>query len=220
MIISGTPGTGKSFFTRYMLRRLFRPDGHFVAEVPEVIVYYNGPGSSKGWIYRNGHFYKCRDLARWMTSSDCDEMLDNKNAWLIYDGAIPPEKPRCKMIVIISLRNLSKDSHGVKAFYESAPFELYFPTWTFDEIETAARLIHGDNSKNIDQIKDRYIQFGRIPRFVLEWYHAKPGVSPLGNTIASADVHKAVNDLGTRESDHSAVSGKLIHLIPSQDYKS
>jgi len=109
MILSGTPGTGKSFFTRYFIWRLLHPDGIRVKAVPEVIVYSNDPGSSEDWVYRNGQFYKSSNLAKWLASDDCDEMVDERDVWLVYDGAIPPEKPRCKILVITSPGNLTKD---------------------------------------------------------------------------------------------------------------
>ena len=80
MIVSGTPGTGKSFFSRYFIWRLLHPDDEFITEVPDAIVYYDNPASRKGWVYRRGHFYKCENLASWMASNDCDDILDYQNA--------------------------------------------------------------------------------------------------------------------------------------------
>ena len=219
MIVSGTPGTGKSFFLRYLIWRLFHPDGEFIREVPDTIVAYDDPASRKGWVYRRGHFYKCENLASWMASNDCDDILDDQNAWLICDGAIPPEKPRCKMVVITSPGNLTKDKQGAKAFYESTPFGIYFPTWSFDECEVVAKSIYNYDAINLQSIKRRYSRYGGIPRFVLEWHQTKPDANPLGNAVVSADIHKAVNDLGSSEFDHQAVSGKIIHLIPSADFR-
>lgn len=220
MILSGTPGTGKSFFTRYFLWRLLHPDGIRIKTLPDAIVYSNDPISRKGWVYRQGHFYKSEDLAKWMASNECDEILDDKDAWLINDGVIPPEKPRCKILVITSPGNLTKDFRGAKVFYESSPFEIYFPTWSFEECAIAGALIHGIKKEDILQLKKRYIKYGGIPRFVIEWQQTKPSANPLGNAIVSADIHKAVNDLGSSEFDHSAVSGKIIHMVPSPDYRS
>jgi hypothetical protein len=70
MIVSGTPGTGKSFFSRYLLWRLFHPDHTHITKVPDAIVYYDDPSSTKGWLFRHGHFYKCPDLPSWMTTND------------------------------------------------------------------------------------------------------------------------------------------------------
>jgi hypothetical protein len=182
-------------------------------------VYYDDPASKKGWVYRRGHFYKCENLASWMASNDCDDILDDQNAWLVYDGAIPPEKPRCKMAVITSPGNLTKDKKGAKVFYESTPFGIYFPTWSFDECKVAAKSIHNYDADNLQIIKTRYIRYGGIPRFVLEWHQTKPDANPLGSAVVSVDVHKAVNDLGSSEFDHQAVSGKIIHLIPSVDFR-
>ena len=220
MIVSGTPGTGKSFFAMYFIWRLLHPDGELINDVPEAIVYYDNPASSKGWIYHRGHFFKSNDLRRWLSLDECDEMLDNNDCWLIYDGAIPPEKPRCKTLVVTSPGNLSKAQKGAKAFHESTEFEIYFPTWSFDECELAARRVFKCDDAIIDKIRERYILYGGVPRFVLEWQKSKPKANPLGNAIASADIHKAVNDLGSSAFDHQQVSGKLIHLIPDTDYRS
>ena len=138
---------------------------------------------------------------------------------MIYDGDIPPENPRCKTVVITSPGNLTKDKKGAKAFYESTPFEIYFPTWSFDECEVVAKSIYNYDAINLNIIRGRYIRYGGIPRFVLEWHQTKPDANPLRNAVVSADIHKAVNDLGSSEFDHQAVSGKIIHLIPSADFR-
>ena len=117
-----------------------------------------------------GIFYKCSNLRTWMASDECDELLDDQDAWLIYDGSIPPELPRCKTLVITSPGNLAKDKPGAKAFHESTPFERYFPTWTFQECVIAGRHLYNCDDVDVAQIKERYILYGGIPRFVLEWF--------------------------------------------------
>jgi hypothetical protein len=142
-----------------------------------------------------------------------------KDAWIIYDGAIPANKPRCKIVVITSPGNLSKNVSGAKAFTESTPFDIYFPPWSYEECKTAAEHIYKVDHSATDKIRERYVRYGGIARFVLEWQSSKPTVNPLGNSLASADIVKAVNDLGSAEFDHNAVSGKIIHLIPSPDLR-
>ena len=129
--------------------------------------------------------------------NDCDDILDHRNAWLVYDGAIPPEKPCCKMVVITSPGNRTKDMKGAKAFYELTPFVIYFPPWSFNECEVAAKSIHNYDAINLEMVKTPYIRYDGIPRFVPEWHQIKPNANPLGNAIVSADIHKAVNDLGS-----------------------
>ena len=81
-------------------------------------------------MYRCGYFYKTVDLKKWMAFIDCDDILDDEDCWLIYDGALPPEKPRCKILVFMSPGNLVNEITGLKAFTGATGFEVYFPTWT------------------------------------------------------------------------------------------
>ena len=169
MIVTGTAGTGKSFFTRYFIWRLLHPDQSFFTQVPNAIVYADNPSARKGWLYRRGHFYKCNDLEAWLQLDESDEILDGHNNWLIYDGAIPPGTPRSKVLVITSPGNLAKDRPGAKAFHEGASFEIHFPTWNWEETEVAARNLYHCNDAALEDIKERFIRYGGIPRWVLDY---------------------------------------------------
>ena len=190
-------------------------------KTPDAIVYADSPASRKGWVYRSGHFYKCEDLSAWLTTNACDDMLDDTDSWLIYDvGDVPPERPRCKILMITSPGNLQKDRKGAKAFHESAPIEVFLPPWTLEECITVAKTIYSFDDASLRQTRERFILYGGIPRRVLEWHYMKPNRDPLGDAVAAADIYKAVNEVGSSEFDHRRVSGKLIHLVPSTDFRS
>ena len=64
------------------------------------------------------------------------------------------------------------------------------------------------------------MQYGGIPRWVLEWHQTKTTSDPISNDISEADIRQEVNDLSSSQLYHQKVSGKMIHLIPSEDYRS
>ena len=173
-------GQENHFFGKYLIWRLLHPDEEYIYDIPDAIVYYDDAPSRKGWIYSRGYFYKCNNLAEWMTLNECDALLDDTNSWIICDGTIPPEKPRCKMLVIASPEYFTGGTKGVKTFYESCPFEIYLPTWSFEEFEVVGRSLYDCNDDDIKEIKRRCMLYGGIPRFVLKGYQTKTTAKPLG----------------------------------------
>jgi hypothetical protein len=114
MLLAGSSGIGKSYFAPYFIWRLFHPDGIEVTRIPDTIIWRSQTASKAGFVYHRGHFYKCAALDHFWGTDDASDMLDNEDAWIIYDGSPPSHLMSCNTLVISSPGNLQANSDGGK----------------------------------------------------------------------------------------------------------
>ena len=216
MVMSGTSGTGKSFFGLYFVWRLLHPIAG--GNVPETIVWRHKQGGSAGCMYHRGRFYDIDDIEPFVYSLYCRNLLDSKDGWLIFDGEPPLDIPLCKCLVISSPGNLYKDVPHIKQFRESTQFRVYLPTWTLEELWEVSRVIHGSDADKLVDISERFKMFGGIARYVLHAGYAigdPKRVDPIKEALNTKTVLKVVNEVGSEDVDQSGV---LIHLSPDETH--
>jgi hypothetical protein len=221
IILSGTSGTGKSYFSRYFVWRLLHPTSGM--NVPETIVWSNKQGGSKGCMYHRGRFYMVNQIQNFTSDEYCTNLLDSKDAWLIYDGEPPRDPPCCKILVISSPGNLYKDQAHVKQFRKSTPYKLYLPPWTLQELWEVGTVVYNQDRNDPGSVVRRYEKFGGIARYVLQEGYSTDDetlVDPIKDSLNAKSVVKVVTQVGTSEDvDQTKTSGVLIHLIPGENYR-
>ena len=87
MTLSGTSGTGKSFFIKYFIWILLHPPEGVL--VPDIIIWKHSQGGVNGSIYCYGSFYSVDDIPKFVMSSKCKDLVKKRDAWVIYDGEPP-----------------------------------------------------------------------------------------------------------------------------------
>lgn len=215
MILSGTSGTGKSFFILILIWKLLHPP--VGVDVPDTIIWRHKQAGTKGCMYHVGHFYMIDDIAKFVASTGCGNLVDQRNAWIIYDGDAPQDSNFCRTLVISSPGNLYKDAPHVKQFRKSAFFKVYLPLWSLEELIEVSRYVHGADS--FDEVIERYTRFGGVARYVLQ-----PGFTiddphktdPIKEALNPGSVVQAIADFEWGKVDATKSSGVLVHLVPDE----
>ena len=222
MALSGTPGTGKSFFTKYFVWMLLHPCQDTTA-IPDVIIWKNIQGGDNGCIYCLGRFYSVDNIPSFVRSSNCKDLVYHKNAWIIYDGEPPRDPPNCKCLVTFSPGNLNSDISHIKQYRKGTFFKVYLPTWTMAEIMEVATTIHGINPANAPGIIARYKEFGGIARYVLNSGYSPTDPmlkNPIKDVLPMSSIMRALDNVDSRHIYHATTSGAIVHLIPDASYRS
>lgn len=220
MVLSGTSGVGKSFFSRYFVWRLLHPTVGM--NVPETIVWRYKQGGNTGCMYHLGRLYMINQIEEFVSDVYCGNLLNSKDAWLIFDGEPPRDIPLCKCLVISSPRNLYKYIPHIKQFRRSTQFKLYIPPWDLEELWEVSRVIHGSDIDHLEEIVNRYKMFGGIARYVLQQGYAigdPVRTDPIKDMLNTKSVLKTVTEVGTQDIDPTKTSGVLIHIIPDETYR-
>ena len=214
MLMSGSSGIGKSYFVPYLIWRLFHPDGEFVKKVPETIVWRLQAGDNEGYVYHNGFFYKSSNLSRFFITSKT--WLDEKDAWIIYDGSAPANLKSCNTLAVISPGVLESRSKANKEFVKSTACRVFLPPWSYEETVEVAQAVYNFDASLDFSIRSRYRRYGGIPRYVLQYLNAQNQVDPLVQALCWSNVLRALIQAGTQAIDHSQVTGTLLHIIPDE----
>ncbi|CAG8616946.1 15762_t:CDS:1, partial [Acaulospora morrowiae] len=142
-------------------------------------------------------------LHRANDSSKIRIYLNNPNVWYILDGK-KLDKVRAKTILICSP---FKDHYKDFDKYFGAEIR-YMPVWEWEEIETCRAIMHNHLKKS--EVKQLFLKWGGIPRFVLEKARNQTQQSLLEKAISVCD-EKIFNYIGESDSEND-VSHKLIHI--------
>ncbi|CAG8682824.1 7024_t:CDS:1 [Acaulospora colombiana] len=149
-------------------------------------------------------------LHRTRDSDEIGRYLDDPNVWHIVDGK-KPDKVDAKTILICSpLKDHYKD------FYKSIPSIRYMPVWSWNEIDTCRNKIFGSLSR--DKVRELFMRWGGIPRYVLESALKKEIQDQLEDAfeVCNEDIFRYI---GGRESERN-ISYKLIHIwsnLPTEE---
>lgn len=203
ILLTGVPGTGKSMFSVYYLIKLMMDEEFPLKEV--VLEHHQGvynkitltsqvnrfdPG---GWTELELSVTQLQDPGRHLVFSDIitKEEPFKAGRWLFIFASPDPSRYRCTM----------KDAR--------VGYRFTMPTWSEQELMTVV----GDENK--DEIYDRFVLFGGVPRYVL-W--KGPGQSPeqmLEDAIVSKGSgimeYFSSNGHGDIDKDRSFM---LVHLNP------
>ncbi|KAF0382297.1 putative crinkler family protein [Gigaspora margarita] len=185
--ITGNPGIGKTFFGYYILYKL--------ASKCKTVIYHkvnNDPiiFSNEGSISKENLF-------------SFNQYLNEPETWYIVDGHVPKEC-EAKTILVCSPK---KGNYREFDKYIGSTIR-YMPVWTFNEIEECRSNIF--NHLGIDKIKNLYMRWGGIPRFVLENAHDKAQQNLLQHAIDTVD-ETILNYVGETNCPDD-VSHKLVHI--------
>jgi hypothetical protein len=215
MTLSGTSGTGKSFFIKFFVWLLLHPPEGVL--IPEIIIWKHAQGGVNGGIYCYGSFYSVDDIPRFVMSSKCKDLVKKRDAWVIYDGEPPRDPPNAKVLVASSPGNLFIDNSHIKIHQHAANFNLFLPIWSLEELLEVGRTIHGYSVAQLSVVTTKYTQFGGIARYIFgEGYSVtdKTKKNPISRALSVSALIRAFDDVGSNSLDHGSTSGVLVHLIP------
>src|ERR1700722_19551957 len=143
-LVTGSPGTGKTLFLRYVMYRLA------FEKVP--IILQMGTNTSNLFLGEN--VYRCKGYP------DHSGILSCKDAWYVVDSLEIPD---------VAAHSLMVSSPEVQKFKQYRNYRLfqeyYMPTWSLEELLTVGARLW---SLSEQEIKERFYFAGGIPRHICE----------------------------------------------------
>jgi hypothetical protein len=221
MLVSGSPGTGKSFFARFFLWQLLHPSAG--VPQPEMVIWHCcRRGRITGWVYYKGQFFVHEHIDQFTRSQDGIRLINSTDCWMVYDGTAPKGGHTCKRLVISSPGSLFEHAKHVKEFRKDTQFWVFLPPWSLEELKVAAKHIYKIPGSEMPEIQKRWMKFGGIARYVLQAGRVAGQyryLDPVSIALDGSEFFKAVSQIGTVNLDHNKASGVLIHLIPGTNYR-
>ena len=221
IMLAGTSGTGKSFFTRYFVWHLLHPPA--TQSLPDAILWKHDQTGFMGSLYYKGNFYLIQVVDEFICTKVAANILNQRSSWIIWDGRPPFQLRECRSLVVFSPGKMYSGRSHIKKYSYSADISVYNPPWSLDELTTVAIDIYGMPADRAPDVTLRLWKvFGGLPRYILN-----PACFDTSDPIASAPVEHALNTgnimkalqcAGSKEIDHRDTSGILLHLIPGPDY--
>jgi hypothetical protein len=150
MVITGTPGIGKSVFLFYIMWKLAN------MKVNGKVILHRQADKGRIYIFQNN---ECR-----MTHNpgNIEGFLDDPATWYLADALLPPPEEEKAVTILVS----SPARKYYSKFLEcSNATQLYYlPIWSLEELQLVAPFY----SKTSRVIKERFAIIGGLPRYVIE----------------------------------------------------
>jgi len=214
MLLSGTSGIGKTFFSRYFIWRLLHADGKELTETPITILYLP-PSDLRTWhLYHDGRVYIIQNIQMIFGTQQGMDMLDLENAWVITDGLSPQRLPLCNTLVITSPGNLQIDhSKSTHKFGKGTILRQYLPVWSPQEIWAAAGAIYNLDGANDKELLALYRKYGGVARSIFQSFEDEYE-DIWDEMFNGTNLILAMNQTGAKKINDRAILGQVLHLIP------
>ena len=203
VIITGTPGIGKSVFLLYFLWKLVNERKRVFLIYHPYYIYYDGKGGMFQFLGDN----LPRDLSFWDDTLWC--LFDAKGKKEAHLSALPYDL--CSFVLSASpRRELVND-------FQKAPVPqvFYMPLWTEAELEKIASLYDPPQPN----WRDRFTILGGIPRFVLENTIRAPKAI-LDGACRSCSLDECINTIGVNSTitEKSSAVHALVHVTSTSPF--
>ena len=207
--VGGTPGTGKSAFSLYLLHILLEKYPN------DAFVYRHGDVNPGCFVHYRGRTY-CHPSVVHAFSDGLWLKLFTANfsrpIWTILDGAaaIPTGTPEANLVVLTSP---GQQTISLKHFLKYAT-TIVNPPWTLEDIES----VRDDAFPHLtaDSVRNAYAKWGGVPRILLDWADKPQMANHLEASIYTAEPFALFRQACLAQIDHANVSGLHFHLIPGE----
>lgn len=214
VIITGTPGIGKSFFAYYWLWRRMKDGKKVIIETGDYCFIWNPNFACRTLKTRRDYISLHTDDPEMVYLVDSDSGKDIANA------------AKCLTIMFSSPRE--SNFHD---FHKNGAELFYLPLWSMEEMETARKEIYLSPRVSEKQMKAVCAIYGPIPRYALQYPVMKRSFRKwsekqaereeislmhddrLGRAIATADVLSLARSILLEEDPPKwSYSAQLVHL--------
>mmetsp|Transcript_17122 Transcript_17122/g.56761 ORF Transcript_17122/g.56761 Transcript_17122/m.56761 type:complete len:760 (-) Transcript_17122:1191-3470(-) len=198
VILTGTPGIGKSCFAYFLLLQLLRPGEEVVYQIGSEYWYFDG----EAWSLLMDGSVAQRFLQTFRHWYICD-LLKKQGNYSISRTA--------KTIII------SSPKYGMfKAIVNAGSAKRYFlPLWSDEEMSLFIKM-QSERGMDPDEVQKIVEDWGNVPRNIV----VKP-LETLGQAVGGIDsVTSLKNKMDAAVNDDLGMPSKLIHLSPSTDFRS
>jgi hypothetical protein len=224
ILLTGTPGIGKSTFLLYFIIQFLHIANHnrSASRTRDVLIFQ--PAESQNEFYA----FASPNIVRKGGYSDFEDFLLLPTTWYVVDWK-PKSKPVKKpATTLFALSPNSIRDDDFKDFEKTLLMRLCMPVWTYDELEGCRRHIFPELSNS--SLRYIYDLVGGVPRSCLE---APTEVLRVGHGEEKAHegalqrIHAAFSEIKdpldfirTQEQSLSAkLSGRLLHKVPASEFR-
>jgi hypothetical protein len=149
IVVTGTPGIGKSQFRQYCMWRLAQQNETFLLQLSQQYVFHFSPGRRVRHDYSSmpsgiPYLVDMKEVAL----PFCDEFQHNPRFMSIFSSPNP-----------LRFKEILKIPNSI---------ELIMPPWDEEEIYDAHRLISKFQSVDINVVSSQFLIYGGVPRYVFE----------------------------------------------------
>ena len=204
VIVTGNPGTGKSYFSVYVLYRLRKERSDlvivYVSAPSDIVLLFNGDTVSEAKDEK--------ELSSW---------LDKENTIYLFDagtrGARIPRVKECKTIVFSSPSRSNYHDFHKECILGPYPggVMVYMPTWSWDEIDKLCTIKKFETGK----VRERFDHWGGIARYIFRRVQECDAAeyANLDEAIENCDPEKII-DLATtlKGGDIKLNNHKILHI--------
>lgn len=201
--ISGTPGIGKSHFFMYLLYRFFKEKKNLLYCPKRIIYHYGG-------IY---HVFELESNIVCEFSNRPALFLNDEETLYILDGQFSGEIVATCSILFIA----SPGSEGFRHVTTKGRIEvLYFPVWTWEEIERCRQLCYSSLSEQC--VRERFLMLGGNAHFVFDLCPESSAHAVLEPALSDVDITTAMECVGYVTEKYKSTH-MLFHIIVDENYK-
>ncbi|CAG8822855.1 602_t:CDS:2, partial [Dentiscutata erythropus] len=191
-LITGSPGTGKTFFIVFLL--------YLLVGMGKTVVFQKSPDKVTCYKFSNGTVESAP------IRSMCI-VLDNPQVYYLLDTMEPQLTCNARKIVVSS-----PNRKRYKEYEKGRSVDTrIMPTWDLEELETLHQNIHLNT--NFTKLRELYALWGGIPRYVVEKVDIESFQNLLEMALNAADFDKIIR------SSHSPPNGwPTTYSIVSKSY--
>lgn len=217
VIISGTPGCGKSVEGIFFINRIFDT----FADNPPPILYAASATSTSSLAHFRGFVFTVPDHLTFPDSLAYKVMSANGPVWHIYDSTCPVDKEGVttgpEIVISSPGRANAKD---MKAIRKGRHVVLYLPPPTLDEMHSIRARLFDDNSDSDNYLHPTKMmalidKFGCVPRTIFDFGNRSIDLDDIEKKLENAsDVERLLAMVGSSVVDHEVASGSFVHVVP------
>jgi hypothetical protein len=233
ILLTGTPGIGKSTFLIYfIIRHLYesiitpgsRKNPTATFQKRDILIFQPAESNDEFYVFASSN------IVRKGTYSDFEAFFLLPTTWYLVDWKPESHPKKGKAATLFALSPNSISDPAFKDFEKVLSRRFCMPVWTYDELEECRRLAFPDLSNRC--LKYIYTRVGGVPRFCLESPtealrdgHSEEeaqesGLQRLEDAFEAAP-QDPLNILRTQEENWGSVkvSGRLLHKVPDLKYR-
>ena len=218
VLISGTPGCGKSIEGYFFLFKIFE----VFSDNPPPIFYAPSETTRSAVVFFRGFVFATGDYHLFEQSLSYKIMDANGPIWHIYDSTVPGNHDGCQEAgpqIIISSPGRSERT-DMKPVWKGRRLLLYLPLPNLGEMHLMRSKYFNDPKK-----RGRYISEERMISLITKWGCVPRTIFEIGNDIeqlennetkihSAGDVERLIHMVGSSQVDHDIASGCFLHIVP------
>ncbi|RHZ89741.1 hypothetical protein Glove_11g65 [Diversispora epigaea] len=195
-LITGNPGTGKTFFNIFLL--------YILVGIDKTVVFQENPDIGTCYKFSNGTI-ECTSIQSMRI------VLDDPQVYYLLDNMEPQIQCKARKIAVFSP---NRERYKKYEKWGSVDTRI-MPIWDLEELETLHQSIHFNT--NFTKLRELYTLWGGIPTYVIEKVKMESSQSLLESALATVNFDRIIGNIGNFDSKID-VSHRLIHITCNEKY--